>query len=178
MLLLIIIFAIGILNGFINVTTGGAGLVNTPLLLALGLDPYMAQTELEAGSQLLYRNINFNSWGFLNAREDFITRYPAYVTKVLAAYERAREWILENPDETAKILSEEAKITIEVAKRELVERTVLTSSPVPGPEQTAVLEAIIPIFEAEDQLSPGADARKALAELYEPTFIAALVTTT
>ena len=42
MLLFPFIFLIGILNGFINVTSGGAGLVNTPLLLALGLSPYAA----------------------------------------------------------------------------------------------------------------------------------------
>jgi hypothetical protein len=38
-----------------------------------------------------------------------------------------------------------------------------------------VLEEIIPIFEAEDQLQPGADANKALAELYNTTFIEEVV---
>jgi uncharacterized membrane protein YfcA len=42
MFLFIGIFLIGIFNGFINVTVGGAGLINTPLLLALGLGPYSA----------------------------------------------------------------------------------------------------------------------------------------
>jgi hypothetical protein len=37
------------------------------------------------------------------------------------------------------------------------------------------LEQIIPIFEAEDQLQPGADASKALAELYNTTFIQEVV---
>jgi uncharacterized membrane protein YfcA len=37
-----LIFLIGIFNGFVNVTSGGAGLINTPLLLALGLSPYTA----------------------------------------------------------------------------------------------------------------------------------------
>lgn len=31
---------IGVVNGFINVTGGGGGLITTPLLLALGLSPY------------------------------------------------------------------------------------------------------------------------------------------
>lgn len=136
-----------------------------------GLDPHMAQTELEQGSRLIYRNIDFNSYGFLNAREAFIEDYPTYVTRVLAAYERARAWILANPDEAAQILADEAKLSFEVAQRELVERTVLDLSPVPGPDQTAVLERIIPIFEAENQLAPDADPRKALAELYAPEFI-------
>jgi uncharacterized membrane protein YfcA len=42
MFLFLGIFIIGIFNGFINVTAGGAGLINTPLLLALGLHPYAA----------------------------------------------------------------------------------------------------------------------------------------
>src|SRR5215213_8414627 len=140
-----------------------------------GLDPFMAQTELEAGSKLLYRNIDFNSYGFLNARQDFVEKYPAYVTRVLAQYERARQWILDNPDEAAQILADEAKLSLDVAKRELVERTVLTTSPIPGPEHVAVLERIIPIFVSENQLQPGADANAALAELLAPQFIAPLV---
>ena len=41
-----------------------------------GLDPHMAASELEAGSKLLYRNIDFNTYGFLNANEEFIAQYP------------------------------------------------------------------------------------------------------
>jgi sulfonate transport system substrate-binding protein len=136
-----------------------------------GLDPYMAQSEIEAGSTLLYRNIDFNSYGFLNGRTEFLEKYPDYVTRVLTQYERARQWILENPEETAQILAEEASLSLEVATKELVERTVLTTSPIPGADHVAVLEQIIPIFEAENQLSPGADANKALAELFATQFI-------
>jgi sulfonate transport system substrate-binding protein len=140
-----------------------------------GLDPFMAQTELEAGSKLIYRNIDFNSWGFLNAREEFVQDHPEYVNRVLAQYERARQWILENPDEAAQILADEAKLSIDVAKKELVERTVLDINPVPGEEQTQVLEQIIPIFEAENQLQPGADAQEALDTLYAPQYIEEVV---
>src|SRR5687768_596234 len=56
-----------------------------------GLDPHMAQTELEQGSVLFYRNIDFNSYGFLNAREEFLEKHPSYVPRILAAYERARQ---------------------------------------------------------------------------------------
>jgi sulfonate transport system substrate-binding protein len=140
-----------------------------------GLDPFMAQTEIEAGSKLLYRNIDFNSWGFLNAREEFVEKYPDYVTRVLTQYERARQWIIENPDEAAQILADEAKLSIEVAKKELVERTVLDINPVPGEEQTKVLEQVIPIFESENQLQPGADAQEALETLYAPQYIEGVV---
>jgi sulfonate transport system substrate-binding protein len=140
-----------------------------------GLDPYMAQTVIEHGSKLLYRNIDFNSWGFLNARQEFIEDHPEYVTRILAQYERARQWIIDNPEEAAKILAKEAELSEEVAQQELFERTNLEIDPVPGPTQTAVLEQIIPIFEAENQLQPGADAEKALQELYNTEFIEAVV---
>ncbi|MCC7021736.1 MAG: aliphatic sulfonate ABC transporter substrate-binding protein, partial [Thermomicrobiales bacterium] len=90
-----------------------------------GLDPHMAASELEAGSKLLYRNIDFNTYGFLNAREAFVAQYPKLTATVIAQYERARAWILANPDEAATILAEESKLSQEVAERELFERTVL-----------------------------------------------------
>ncbi len=136
-----------------------------------GLDPYMAQTELEAGSTLIYRNIDFNSWGFLNAREKFIEEYPDAIVRILEQYERARLWIPENLEEAISILARDASLSDEVAALELTERTNLDISPVPGEIQTEVLQEIIPIFEAEDQLQPGAEAEEALATLYAPQFI-------
>jgi sulfonate transport system substrate-binding protein len=136
-----------------------------------GLDPHMAQTELEQGSKLIYRNIDFNSYGFLNAREAFLAEHPEYVSRVLKQYERARTWILENPDEAAQILADEAKLSFDVAKLELAERTVLTGSPVPGEEQAAVLRAIIPIFQAENQVKPEVDVEAELKALFAPQFV-------
>ena len=124
-----------------------------------GLDPHMAASELDAGSKLIYRNIDFNTYGFLNANEEFITQYPELTATVLEGYERARQWILENPDDAAQILAEEAKISTEVAKRELFERTVLDLDPVPGETQVDVLRAVIPIMVAENQVKPGTDRR-------------------
>jgi sulfonate transport system substrate-binding protein len=140
-----------------------------------GLDPHMAASELEAGSKLLYRNIDFNTYGFLNAREDFVTQYPELTATVLEQYERARKWILENPDEAATILAEEAKITPEVAELELFERTVLDIDPVPGETHAEVLRAVIPIFVAENQVKPDTDVEAALAALLAPETAAAVV---
>lgn len=154
---------------------GKAALERGDVAAWAGLDPFMAQTELEAGSRLLYRNIDFNSWGVLNARIDFIHKYPAYVKRVLAQYERARKWILANPDQAAQILADDAKLSLDVAKKELVERTVLNIDPVPGENQAKVLREVIPIFVAENQLSPDADATKALSQLFAPEFIQEVV---
>lgn len=136
-----------------------------------GLDPHMAQTELEQGSKLIYRNPAFNSYGFLNARTEFLEAYPEYTTRVLAAYERARQWILDNPEEAAQILADEAKLSLDVARLELFERTALDIDPVPGQAQADVLKAIIPIFVAEGQVKPGTDVDAALNSLFAPQFI-------
>ena len=133
-----------------------------------GLDPMMAASELDAGSKLLYRNIDFNTYGFLNANEQFIATYPELTATVLEAYERARTWILENPDEAATILAEEAKISREVAERELFERTVLDIDPVPGETHAEVLRGVIPIMVAENQVRPGTDVEAVLGELLAP----------
>jgi sulfonate transport system substrate-binding protein len=135
-----------------------------------GLDPHMAKTEIESGSRLIYRNIDFNSYGFLNAREAFIEQHPQYVERVLAAYERARQWILDNPAEAAQILAEESDLTPEVAARVLTERTVLTGGTVPGDAQAAVLREIIPIFQAENQVKPDVDVEAELQALFAPQF--------
>jgi sulfonate transport system substrate-binding protein len=140
-----------------------------------GLDPMMAATELDAGSKLIYRNIDFNTYGFLNANEEFITQYPELTATVLEGYERARKWILENPDDAAQILAEEAKISAEVAKRELVERTVLDLDPVPGETQVEVLRGVIPIMVAENQVRPGTDLEAVLNELLAPEIAAGVV---
>jgi sulfonate transport system substrate-binding protein len=140
-----------------------------------GLDPMMAASELDAGSKLIYRNIDFNTYGFLNANEEFITQYPELTATVLQSYERARKWILENPDDAAQILAEEAKISTEVAERELFERTVLDLDPVPGETQVKALQGVIPIMVAENQVRPGTDLEAVLNELLAPEIAASVV---
>ena len=140
-----------------------------------GLDPHMAASELDAGSKLIYRNIDFNTYGFLNANEEFITQFPELTATVLQNYERARKWILENPDDAAQILAEEAKISTEVAERELFERTVLDLDPVPGETQVAVLQGVIPIMVTENQVRPGTDLEAVLNELLAPEIAASVV---
>jgi len=143
-----------------------------------GLDPYMAQTELELGSKLFYRNIDFNTYGFLNARESFINDYPGAVTRILQQYERARLWILENPDDASAILAQEADLTEDVSQVVLVDRTNFEIEPIPGDTQRAVLEVVIPVFEAENQLQPGSDVQESLDTLFRPEFISEVYTPT
>ncbi|NAS20255.1 aliphatic sulfonate ABC transporter substrate-binding protein [Herbidospora sp. NEAU-GS84] len=135
-----------------------------------GLDPLMAQSQIDGGSKLIYRNAGFNSYGFLNAREAFITEHPDLVQATINAYEKARDWIQKNPDAAVALLSKESKVSPEVAKLVLTERTNLAVSPVPGADQRAVLERILPTLVEEKQVKTEQDATTALDSLFEPKF--------
>src|SRR6201982_2478182 len=67
-----------------------------------GLDPMMAQAEVEEGAKLFLRKADANTWGILNVREQFLKDYPDVVRRVLATYEEARKFSLANYDELKK----------------------------------------------------------------------------
>ncbi|MET4160113.1 aliphatic sulfonate ABC transporter substrate-binding protein [Agromyces sp. PvR057] len=124
---------------------GWAALQNGSVDAWAGLDPIMAGAE-EQGATLFYRNVDFNSYGFLNATEDFIANKPEVAQAVVDAYEHARAWAEENPEETAAILAEVAGLDEAVATKVIDERTNLDVDNVPGDAQVEVLEKIGPIF--------------------------------
>lgn len=124
---------------------GWAALQNGSVDAWSGLDPIMAGAE-EQGATLFYRNVDFNSYGFLNATETFLAEKPEVAQAVVDAYETARAWAAENPEETAEILAEVAGLEIAVATKVITERSNLDVDPVPGDAQVEVLEKIGPIF--------------------------------
>ena len=124
---------------------GWAALQNGSVDAWAGLDPIMAGAEA-AGAELAYRNVDFNSYGFLNATESFLTEKPDLAQAVVNAYEHARVWAAENPEETAEILADVAGLDLEVATRVIDERSNLDVDPIPGSAQRDVLEIIGPIF--------------------------------
>lgn len=135
-----------------------------------GLDPIMADTEVNAGSRLVYRNIDFNSYGFLNVREEYLEAHPDVIQVVVDAYEKARQWALDNPEETAQILADVAAIDLAIAEKVILERTVIDLDPVPGEAQRAVLEVVGPIFVESGDVSRQEDIDTAIEELFEPSF--------
>lgn len=138
-----------------------------------GLDPLMAASEATTGSQLIYRNIDFNTYGFLNATETFLTEHPDLAQLVVNAYEKARAWAQENPEETAAILAEVAGIDPEVAAKVIIERTNLAVDPAPGDAQREVLEIVGPIFVESGDVTSQDLIDDALDVLLDDTFVQA-----
>ena len=134
-----------------------------------GLDPLMAASELDAGSRLIYRNVAFNTYGFLNVREEFLAQRAAETRLVLAGYERARRWILSNTTEAAKILAEEAKVSLQVALLQLKLRTDLSNSQ-PSQEHIAALQGAAPLLLSEGLVRPGTVLSKVVTDLVDTQF--------
>ncbi|MCA1943061.1 MAG: aliphatic sulfonate ABC transporter substrate-binding protein [Yonghaparkia sp.] len=137
-----------------------------------GLDPLLATSVYNGAAEIIYDNVDFNSYGFLNATEEFITSNPDLAQLVVNAYERARQWALENPEETAAILAEVAGIELPIAEATIA-RTVIDISNVPGDAQRDVLAIIGPIFVESGDVPNQELIDEALASLFNDTFATA-----
>lgn len=138
-----------------------------------GLDPMMAQTELEQGSRLFYRNADFNTYGILNVREAFAVEHPEFVRRVLAVYERTRRFALANPAELGRVLAGAARLSDAVATRQL-ERTDL-SDPVIGAKQYDAILAAGRALQESGIVPANVDVARVSGELIEPRFARGLV---
>lgn len=139
-----------------------------------GLDPLLAASELEQGSRLIYRNVAFNTYGFLNVREEFLAQQPDTVRRVITQYERARQWILANTTEAARIVSEEAKVSLQVALLQLKLRTDL-SHPQPSQEHIAALQGAAPILLSEGLVKPGTALAQVVTDLVDTRFAQSVI---
>ncbi|PZR52968.1 aliphatic sulfonates ABC transporter substrate-binding protein [Xylanimonas oleitrophica] len=149
---------------------GRAALDNGSVDAWSGLDPILAAAEHESGAELLYRNVDFNTYGFLNATEDFVENHPDVAQVVVDAYEEARAWAIENPEQVSALLAEVAGIAPEVATTVIEERTHLDIDPVPGDAQRQVLEVVGPIFVENGDVASQEAVDAALGSLFETRF--------
>jgi len=136
-----------------------------------GLDPLLSTSVVVAGSKIIYDNPDFNSYGLLNATEPFLAASPDVAQVVVSAYEKARAWAAENPDEAAQILADVAGIDIEIAKSVLLDRTNLDIDPKPGTAQEEVLAIIGPIFVESGAVASQDQIDDALASLFNTDYI-------
>src|SRR5690349_10991176 len=94
-----------------------------------GLDPMMAQAEIEDGARLFYRNADANTYGILSTRIEFLRDHLDLVKRVLKVYEEARKYSIANYSEERKAFqaatrSEEHTSELQ-SRRDLVCRLLL-----------------------------------------------------
>lgn len=133
-----------------------------------GLDPLMATSELTRGTVLFFRRPDWNTYGVLNVREEFAKQYPAYVTKVIEAYEKARARALEAPDELKAALVKEARLTDEVAAA-VLQRTDI-SSPAIGDTQKGAIAPAGAVLKKSGVVKAEVDVDGVVTALIDPSF--------
>lgn len=106
-----------------------------------GLDPLMAAAEIDNGDVLFYRDKAANTYGVLDVREAFAKEHPEIVRKVLAAYEQARLWSLENPAAFKALIVKATGLSPAVIDRQIDQRTDISSSAIGGPQRQSILAA-------------------------------------
>ncbi|MCQ1948335.1 MULTISPECIES: aliphatic sulfonate ABC transporter substrate-binding protein [Arthrobacter] len=149
---------------------GRAALDNGAVDAWAGLDPIMADAE-QNGARLAYRNLDFNTYGLLAANESFLAEDPEQAQAVVNAYEKARAWAAENPDETAQILADVAGLDPAVAKTVILERSNLDVDPAPGEAQRSVLAKIGPTLVETGDVASQEQVDDALDSLLDDSYV-------
>jgi sulfonate transport system substrate-binding protein len=127
---------------------GKTALIRGDVQAWAGLDPMMAQAEVEDGAKLFFRKPEANTWGILNVREAFLNDHPDLVKRVLAVYEEARKYSLANPDEVKRVFIAVTKLPEAVVEKQLKERTELTHSRIGAPQRESILAAGLALQQA------------------------------
>lgn len=134
-----------------------------------GLDPIMASAEFD-DAELIYRNVDFNTYSVINATADFLDEQPEIAQIVVDVYEQARQWAQENPEETVEILAEYGGLDTEVAERVLQERVDFDIDPVPADQLRSSIEPVGPIFVDNGDVDSQEAVDEALDTLFRPEF--------
>jgi sulfonate transport system substrate-binding protein len=151
---------------------GGTALIRGDVDAWAGLDPMMAQHEIQEGARLFYRNAAANTWGILNSREEFLKDNPNITKRVLAAYEEARKYSLAHYDELKKAFIVATKLPEAVVDKQLKERTELTHNKIGAPQRESILEAGLALQKA-GVIGAATDVTKSVDELIDDKYLAA-----
>src|SRR5215831_5734928 len=151
---------------------GGNLLIRGDVDAWAGLDPMMAQHEINEGARLFYRNRDANTWGILNVREEFAKDHPDVVRRVISAYEEARKYSLAHYDELKKIFIGVTKLPDAVVDKQLKERTELTHNKVGPAQRESILEAGLALQKA-GVIGASVDVKKSVDELIDDRYVTA-----
>ncbi len=138
-----------------------------------GLDPHMASSERIAGSRLLYRNTAYNSYGFLNVSETFLQEHPEIVRIVIATYERARKWIISNPEAAAEVLANAEGLSSDITKLQLSRNNF--SRPLISQPQISSLANAAHILLDEGLLDRGTDIDQVVNDLIDQSLVRTVI---
>ena len=137
-----------------------------------GLDPMMAQAQVEDGARLFYRNKDANTYGILNASEDFLNKYPELTKRVLAVYDQERKYCLANYDEEKRVFMNVTKLPAAVVDIQLKERTDLSNNRIGAAERETILQAGLALQKA-GVIAANVDVKKNLDDLVDDRFVSA-----
>jgi sulfonate transport system substrate-binding protein len=135
-----------------------------------GLDPMMAQHEIQDGARLFFRKPELNTWGILNVREEFAKDQPDIVRRVIASYEEARKYSLANYDDLKKTFIGVTGLDGAVVDKQLKERTELTHNKVGPAQRESILEAGIALQKA-GVIGATVDVKKSVDDLIDDRYV-------
>src|SRR5215208_8216581 len=136
-----------------------------------GLDPMMAQAEVEDGAKLFFRKPEANTWGIPNVREEFLKDHPDLVRRVLAVYEAARKHSLANYADVKRVFIAATKLPEAVVDKQLKERTELTHSRIGAPQKESILAAGVALQQA-GVIKADVDVKKTVDDLIDDRWVA------
>jgi sulfonate transport system substrate-binding protein len=131
-----------------------------------GLDPMMAQAELQDGARLFYRDADANTYGILNVREEFLKKYPEITRRVLGVYETARKYAVAHPEELEASFIAATKLPKDVVEKQLRERTDISNGKIGKAQRDTILAAGLALQQA-GVLDAKVDVKAALDNLID-----------
>src|ERR1700723_669209 len=137
-----------------------------------GLDPMMAQAQVEDGARLFYRNKAANTYGILNSTEDFLKAYPDLTKRVIAVYEQARKYSLANYDDEKRVFMDVTKLPGAGVDIQLKERTELTFNRVGPEKRDSILQAGLALQQA-GVIPANVDVKQTLNDLVDDRYVGA-----
>src|SRR3954452_16710206 len=151
---------------------GNTALIRGDVDAWAGLDPMMAQAEIEDGAKLFYRNKGANTWGILNVREEFLKDHPDLVKRVIGVYEESRKYSVANYADEKHAFQAATKLSDAIADKQLKERTAITYNKIGAEQRDSILQAGIALQKA-GVIKASVDVKKALDDLVDDKYVTA-----